>query len=253
MGYFAALAFLTVLPSPARKSAGTNLGRTFPYFPLVGLTIGVMLAVLNWLFSLVFAPVVVDALLVVSMIVVTGALHLDGLMDTCDGVLNPSSPQRRLEIMKDSRVGGFGVAGAIALLLLKFAALFSLSGDWRLLALLLAPVLSRWAMVYASIGFPYGRAQGGLGRLFLDSTGRWALITATIIAFILALLIGRMAGLILMLSILVITYGLAKFVMTRIPGLTGDVYGATSEICETAVLLLFPVVAAQLPAVLIGF
>jgi adenosylcobinamide-GDP ribazoletransferase len=199
MGYFAALAFLTVLPSPARKSAGTNLGRTFPYFPLVGLTIGVILAVLNWLFSIVFAPVVVDALLVVSMIVVTGALHLDGLMDTCDGVLNPSSPERRLEIMKDSRVGGFGVAGAVALLLLKFAALFSLSGDWRILALLLAPVLSRWAMVYASIGFPYGRSHGGLGRLFLDSTGRWALITATIIAFILALLIGRLAGLILML------------------------------------------------------
>ncbi|MCL5257602.1 MAG: adenosylcobinamide-GDP ribazoletransferase [Chloroflexi bacterium] len=242
-----ALGFLTVVPVPEGAGGAEEFGRSFPYFPVVGLFLGGVLVLLNYLLGLVFAPVVVNALLVVALVVLTGGLHVEGLMDSCDGILNSSPPERRLEIMKDSRVGAFGVLGAVSALLLKFATISVLAGDTRVVALLIAPVLSRWAMVFAALHFPYGRAGGGLGSLFLQTTGRNALLVATSLAVVLAALLWQVAGLLLLILVLLVTYGGAKFVMRRIPGLTGDVYGAINEVCEVVVLLAAPLVAAYLP------
>lgn len=242
-----ALGFLTVLPVPERAGGGEQFGRAFPYFPVVGLLLGGVLVVLNYLLGLVFAPVVVNALLVVALVVLTGGLHLEGLMDSCDGILNSSTPERRLEIMKDSRVGAFGVIGALSALLLKFAAISALGGDTRVVALLVAPILSRWAMVFAATHFPYGRTGGGLGAMFRQTTGRNALFVATLLAIALAAVLWQIAGLLLLILVLMATFGLAHFVMRRIPGLTGDVYGAVNEICEIAALLAAPLAAAYLP------
>ncbi len=147
----------------------------------------------------------------------TGGLHLDGLMDTCDGVFCVRSPEERLVIMRDSHVGAFGVLGAVCLLLVKFAALGALlAGDRQLLlgGLLVAPMLSRWAMVLAAVCFPYGRSGETLGSSFHRTVGPVQLAAT-------------------------LAYLVARFALSRLPGLTGDVYGAINEVIETLVLVTF--------------
>ena len=112
--------------------------------------------------SLILPSVVVNALLIVVLIILTGALHLDGFIDTCDGLAG-DSPQRRLEIMSDSQVGAFGIVGVCGLLLLKYVALLSLPDTLRLAGLLLMPALSRWTMAYAIFAFPCVSKTSGLG------------------------------------------------------------------------------------------
>lgn len=235
-----ALEFLTVLP--LRQQAGAEpdaFPRSVPFFPWVGLLLGLALVGLDFLLGAVLAPGVVNALLVVALMVLTGALHLDGLMDSCDGLLCAKPAEKRLEIMRDSRVGGFGVAGAVAVVLLKYAALGALIGPARPIGLLLAPTLARWAMVYAMVAFPYGRSQG-LGSMFRPAEGRRALLLATVAALLIAVVAGGWRGPGLLVLVWLGTWLVAKFTMARIPGLTGDVYGAVNEIGETLVLLAAP-------------
>ena len=121
--------------------------------------------------SRLFSAPMTAAFLVTTVVIVTRALHLDGLMDVCDGMFGGFTPERRLEIMKDSRVGAFGVVGGIIVLLLKYAALLSLltiaepGKEW---ALLIFPAISRWTMVVLLGSFPYVRSQG-LGSPFHSS------------------------------------------------------------------------------------
>ena len=231
----AALAFLTVVPA-GRRGPTEALSASLAYFPWVGLLLGLSLAGLNWILGAVFAPGVVDALLVLALVAITGALHLDGLMDSCDGLFGVRDSERRLEIMKDSRVGGFGVAGAATILILKYAAFGALLGSTKSVALILAPVLSRWAIVYAVVAFPYARPQG-LGTAFRPS-GRSEFFLASVSALAMALVLGRIWGLWLVLAAWLATWLVARMVLTRIPGLTGDVYGAINEVVEVVVLLL---------------
>ncbi|HAZ31950.1 MAG TPA: adenosylcobinamide-GDP ribazoletransferase, partial [Dehalococcoidia bacterium] len=102
------------------------MGRSIGYFPLVGLVLGAVLVGIDQLLGLFLPPLLVSALLVVSLILLTGALHLDGLMDTCDGFAVRSSAAERLRVMADSRVGGFGVVGVCCLILLKYISLITM-------------------------------------------------------------------------------------------------------------------------------
>jgi len=169
------------------------------------------------------------------MVIVTRALHLDGLMDVCDGIFGGFTPERRLEIMRDSRVGAFGVVGGVTVLLLKYAALLSLlvlaepGKEW---ALLLFPALSRWTMVVLLGVFPYVRAQG-LGTPFHGSGIKISTTVAGLTALAAAVLLGGFAGLGLLLGAM----ALALFMGWKM-ALTGDTYGATNEIIEMAVILV---------------
>src|SRR5579884_14151 len=146
----AAVRFLSVLPLPGRTQLFEK-DETRPrlvvgeaYFPLVGL----LLACLLWLLTLLLTPLVpqlaLAAVLVVGLVILTGGLHLDGLMDTCDGLLGGSTRERKLEIMRDSRVGSFGVLGGACILLLKFALFASVRVHAIPLALLLMLPTTRW-------------------------------------------------------------------------------------------------------------
>ena len=246
-GLAVAFGFLTVLPVPERawQSPG-SFGRAFAWFPLVGLVLGSLLAAVA-LAMLVVLPVSVVAALVLALsVLLTGGLHLDGLMDACDGLFCVRSPEERLAIMRDSHVGAFGVLGAGCLLLVKFAALSALVAgrrDLLIAALLLAPVLSRWAMVIATVCFPYGRTGESLGSTFRRTAGPVQLAAATLIAFLslpavcIAAHLSLWAGFTLFAGVAALTYGLARFALTRLPGLTGDVYGAINEVVEAALLV----------------
>lgn len=151
-----------------------EIGLSTVYFPIMGLGIGAALFGLDRLFDLFLPTALGSALLIVALVLLTGANHLDGFMDSCDGMVAGRSPQERLAIMRDSRVGSFGVIGVLCLLLVKYISILFLPGAWRMAALLLMPTLGRWSMVYAIFAYPAARREG-LGQSYKEHAnwGGW--------------------------------------------------------------------------------
>jgi len=228
-----ALGFLTVIPV-GRGASPQTLGRSIPFYPVVGLLLGLILAGADRLLG--FLPgAVVNGLLLVILALATGGLHLDGFIDTCDGLVGMKKPSQRWEIMKESRVGGFGVIGAVLLLLVKYAALGDL--PQRPEALILMPVIGRWVGVLAISAFPYAKPEG-LGRTFKDAARPGHFVLASLFALALSLALFRLEGLALMLGVGVLVSGLGLYLKGRFAGLTGDNYGALIEAGEAGFLLL---------------
>lgn len=233
-----ALYFLTRLPLPRRETTLEGVGEAAWAFPVVGMLIGLLLTGAAWLLGLIFPPIPSAALVLALWVAVTGALHLDGWVDCCDALLAARPPEVRLEILRDVHVGAFGVVGGVVLLLVKFAALASLpaGGGWPVL--FLAPAFGRWAMVYAIVRYPYARPQG-LGTALKERTGLRGLLIATGIALV-AVAVGRSwAGLLALAVAWGLTVLFSRWALGRLPGLTGDVYGALCELTETVVLLVW--------------
>jgi adenosylcobinamide-GDP ribazoletransferase len=239
--FIAALQFLTSIPVPGfRGVAPEKLGQATAYFPIVGLIIGLILVFLNWLLGLILPEPVVTALLIAALVILTGALHLDGLADTCDGVAGHKPVEERWQVMRDSRAGAFGIVGVIVVLLVKYIALNNVPSVFMTAVLLFMPTLSRWAMVYAIFAFRYAHREG-LGTAFKNAT-KWPQFTAaTILTLALALALYPLfsyTGLLIFGGILIITTGISFYLKYKFDGLTGDTYGAINEIGEVAVLLI---------------
>ena len=236
MGFWTALQFLTILPTPLRhEDTDKTAGQSLPYFPLVGLILGGILFGLNYGLSLVLPSAIVPALLIIALVILTGAHHLDGFIDTCDGVFAGKSKKERLAIMSDTKVGAFGIVGIVLLLLLKYTSLFSVSAI--LPALLLMPTLSRWTMVSMIFIFPYAK-NSGMGFSFKQGATWQRLAVATAIALVAAVVLLRWRGLAMMAILWLIAFGVSSYFSSRLGGLTGDNYGAINEISEVLVLLL---------------
>jgi adenosylcobinamide-GDP ribazoletransferase len=241
LSLLAAFQFLTLLPIKRNFSA-LQIGRSSVYFPVVGLVIGLILAASNYVFSLILPSAVVVVLLVAAMAVLSGALHLDGLADTLDGMAGHRTVEERLEIMRDSRVGGFGALGVALFLLIEYVSLNSIPGNLRLYILILAPVLGRWAMVNAIFVYPYARPSG-LGKAFKDAISWQRFVIATAIGLILSVVLFRVAGLAIMAGVWVIVTLASIYFKRQLNGLTGDTYGAINEIATVSVLLMVTMLA----------
>jgi adenosylcobinamide-GDP ribazoletransferase len=220
-----------------------ELGRSVGYYPLVGVALGLLLAGLDAGLGLLFPLGVRTALVLAAWVVVTGALHLDGFLDSCDGVLGGRTPEQRLEILRDERVGAFGLSAGVLLLLLKYAALSAVAAPGaltpnRAAALVLAPTFGRWGMAIVIGAFPYGRAQG-LGRTIKDHAGKREILLATGIALAVAVVGAGWVGVAVLAGVGLAAWGVARFALARLPGLTGDLYGAVCEVVETLALVLF--------------
>jgi len=241
LSFPAALQFLTSIPLPGRREVSPEeLGRATAYFPVIGLIIGLILAGLNWLLNLILPAAVVNALLIAILVAITGALHLDGFVDTCDGIAGHKTVEDRWRVMRDSRAGAFGIVGVVLLLLVKYASLNSIPETFMMATLLFMPVVSRWAMVYAVLAYPYARPSG-LGTAFKQNT-RWPQFTAaTLITLVVALALFpffSIMGLLLMCGIWITTVLFSIYLKRKFAGLTGDTYGAINEISEVMVLVL---------------
>jgi adenosylcobinamide-GDP ribazoletransferase len=235
----AAIQFLLVTPAFIKRSfSPQELGHSIGFYPLVGLILGLILVGANWLLGLFFPDLVRTAILLGVWVILTGAFHLDGFLDSCDGLLGGSDPEHRLQIMRDERVGAFALAGGILLMLIKFSALYSL--ETRPVALILAPVLGRWMISLAIVSFPYARREG-LGRAIKDHASRQQAILATIFTLSIAVGLGFFrpgwTGAAAIIASVFSTGLIVKFSLARLPGLTGDLYGAICEVAETSVLV----------------
>jgi len=235
----AAFQFLTIFPTIIRRMfSSREMGRAVAWFPLVGLVLGSLLYCVHSLVQIIFPANVSTALTLFVWVIFTRAFHLDGFMDTCDGLFGGFTPERRLEIMKDSRMGAFGIAGGVLILIIQYASLVS---SLNLLpALVLATTLGRWASPLVIYTFPYAR-EDGLGIEMKRNVGLKEVFLATLIAGIVSWFTLSWFGLALMLGAAALAFLIAFYVMRLLPGLTGDIYGTVTTMVETLVLLFFTV------------
>lgn len=236
--YFIALQFLTIVPLPFRvRCDEKDLGRAMALFPLAGLTIGLLLVGVDFVAGRLFPRPVTDLLLLATLAAVTGALHLDGLADVCDGLAARGGCERFLAVMKDSRTGAVGVVGLVLGLMLKYEALLQVPGNMKWGALLLFPMLARYGQVQTAVGARSAR-QDGLGAAFVASAGSFQLLAATIIALSLSWLVLGVRGLWPFLAVFLSTWLLKWWFHRRLGGVTGDVIGCISELNEILCLLV---------------
>jgi adenosylcobinamide-GDP ribazoletransferase len=228
----AALRFLTIVPIPGNwGTAEEDLARSVPWFPVVGLLIGGLAALVAWGLVQMAPPMVVAVLLIGVLLVCSGGLHLDGLADTADGLLSCRSRQRALEIMKDSRTGAMGAMALVMVLLAKFAALASLRPALVWPAVLLMPLAGRSMIVVQMALLPYAR-EGGLGAVFYRHRPRLAAIWAAVAFEAVAWGLLGLRGLATWGVCLAVTLAFAVYLKRKIGGATGDTLGALCEIVE---------------------
>lgn len=228
--FLTALALLTILHVSPRGSKFS--ARAVSFYPVIGLLIGLLLIAAAFVLRYVF-PVFLGAVLLVAVwAVVTGGLHLDGFADSCDGLFATAPPERRLEILRDVHLGAFGAAGLVLLLIAKVTAVASLS---TFAPLFLAPIMGRWAMVYA-MAYPPARREG-MAMMFRQGLSRHELLMATLFAAVCAALFGWL-GLALFTGSFIAASSIARLAASRLGGLTGDIYGMICESVELTALLI---------------
>ena len=238
-----AIAFLTILPVAPSGKAPTAPASA--YFPLAGLALGGMLAGLDVAARELLPLPVVGAILLAALLIATRAIHVEGFLDSCDGLLGGRDKEHRLQVLRDSRVGAFAVVGGVSLLLLKWTLLAYAPSSARIELLVLFPCLSRFGMLATMVAFKYARPQG-LGTSFEIGRSRWQLAVGFVIVAAAAGLFMGVGGLVLLVVSVSAAMALGWWVCRMIGGMTGDTYGAVNEVAEVAVLLL---AAALVPVI----
>lgn len=250
---FMALSYVTTLPTGKIKpQSEEDLKGLAGYLPWVGLILGTILSAVSLAFIVMGLDDLLGSILLgVLWLCLTGSIHMDGLMDTADGVFSHQPKERMLEIMKDSRVGNFGVLTGVCVLLIKIAAIKALWGGSLPVILLIAPIWGRLAEVFAIAKYPYAR-EDGKGKVWHDSTKfPKDVLVSSLMPFALSV------GLILTGQYYVITFCvlalilgpiISAYLARVIGGHTGDTYGAVVELCETNAMALLVIFSAFIGA-----
>lgn len=285
--FFIALQFLTRLKIVNQTEWSVeDFGKSVVAFPYVGLIIGLILALLYGILSPFIPLVPLMLILVIAEFLITGGLHADGLMDTSDGLFSGRERYRKLEIMKDSRIGSFGVVAFVFVTLLKWQLLTAIpTAEFIPMALIMMPLMSRWSLVLSIRSYPYAREQG-MGAAFANLAPKHVITYNTLSTFfmpIVILLIGVIlytllygvysifsiadVGYVVGLGVLVyatlgifqinivsmiITYIINRilnhYIVKQLGGTTGDTYGFVVEVTEVLLLLIYIIILSVLSA-----
>lgn len=219
---------------------GGGIGRASAYFPIVGLVVGAVGAVVLWAAAALSLPPSIGAgLAIIALVLATGAMHEDGLADSADGLGLTRPKEQTLEIMRDSRIGVFGVIAVVASLGFRWAALSAIavvSLGQAMLVLIAAAVISRAVMPVIMAALPPARSDGLAHDAGRPGAGH---VAACLFIAVIIVIVGLDIGLAFSAAIVAIIAvgGFAWFVQRRIGGQTGDVLGACQQIAEIAVLL----------------
>ena len=249
--FFIGLQFLTRI-SIVKQTVWTeeSFGKSVKFFPAVGAVLGICYAVPIFIFIYLTDcafPIFTGALGFFLNVVLTGGIHCDGLMDSADGLFSGREKDKMLEIMKDSRAGAFGVVSLVTVAALQISAIAELAKNFSMLlfvAVYAAPIIGRLAMVLAISIFPYARPEG-LGKAFskyaTPKTFLAALFETILLLLPLILLDVEifMTAIIALVAAIIFALYFGKYVMLKIGGLTGDIYGAVEFLAEVLVLIIF--------------
>ncbi len=236
--FFLALAFLTAIPvGPLLLPARPVLSRAAPFFPVVGLFIGLFLGGLAYLKLLIFPPGPVVVLTFMIEFALTRGLHLDGLADTIDGLAAGADRQRALQIMRDGAVGPLGTCALILFFLFKYAVLTALKPNLLIAAVTFLPMVGRWCLVLAGAVTTPARKEG-LGQSFIAELGLKEAAAATLVPvgllvvnriFYPSISLPLLAG---VLAAAIVSLLFIRVVSHLLGGATGDVLGAACLVAE---------------------
>lgn len=229
-----AAGFLTIIPVGRDSDGSSEISASFGWFPLIGFMLGALLAGADYLLASSTSNALRSTFVVLFLIVITGAVHLDGLADTADALGAGRDRVRALTILRDSRIGTFGAAAIFFVLALKIAALASATHS-RPAALYLAPGLARWAMVAVSYNVTYLREHGAGSRLL--GADKRNLRLASIVTIIALIPAGALLAIRATIVAILLVWILRSFYVGWLGGITGDLIGAAGEIIEAAALI----------------
>ncbi len=239
--FFSALTFLTTIPFKTQTNSIAPTASSLTYFPVIGYSIGAVLSAAQaLLFYIGFQNPAISAIIVVFLIFLTGGIHLDGLSDMLDGLCCGKEKEEALKIMRDPHAGAMGVIGIASAILLKFSLIAAINPRYLPLAFIFMAMLSRWSMVFLITFFPYVRQQGK-AKAFMDNKSIKYFVLATIFPTAIILLSLPIEGFLSMAVCCSTAYLVAKIASSKIGGITGDILGATNEICEIAVLIVLSI------------
>jgi len=228
-----AIAFLTRVPvGPATPLDARALSRAALWFPAVGLLVGGVLGGTRLLADLALDPAPATLLALLAAILVTGGFHEDGLADIADACGAHTARERRLEILKDPRVGTYGALAIAFMVLLPFAVLAPLSGEDVLRAALVAHVLGRWSTLPQSLAWPPARPEGS-GSL-VRATPLGVAVTTVLSVVVAIIAAGAGPGLLALAVAATITAALGATLARALGGVTGDSFGAVNKVVEVA-------------------
>mgnify|MGYP000930439061 FL=1 len=287
--FFIALQFLTRLKIVNQTEwSMEDFGKSVATFPFVGLIIGIFLTLIYFIFSQFLSPMPLMLIIVISEFLFTGGLHADGLMDTSDGLFSGREREKKLEIMKDSRVGSFGVVAFVFIILLKWQLLAAIpTPEFIPIILVMMPLMSRYTLILSIRSYPYAR-KSGMGQAFAVYAPKHVITCSTISTFcmpiiiclLLSLLYAIGLGITSILSIPFIPYSIALFglayalvglmeinifsmivsyiinriinhyIVKQLGGTTGDTYGFVVEVTEVLLLLVYIITLALLSSVM---
>lgn len=232
--FFSAASFLTIIPIPQRLYENADFKKAPAFFPVIGLLIGLICAGVSYISLMIFPVLIAGLISCAAMIKISGALHLDGLADSADGLLSSRSKNEMLEIMGDSRIGAMGATALVLIILLKVFCLIQLGSDmW--LAVLLAAVVGRTALIHIPLFFSPAK-EDGLG---VSTGSKFPYICAAswIASMIIAYASFGGQGILSVLFAILMIFVLNYFINRKIGGYTGDTLGATCEAAEVWTLL----------------
>jgi adenosylcobinamide-GDP ribazoletransferase len=232
-GFVSAVQFLSVIPlgKPGAFAPETMVS----WFPMAGLLLGGVTLCIDLMAGMFWPISVVSVLDALVLILLTGALHLDGVADTADGLYGRREPEKALVIMKDSRVGAMGLVAVVAMLGVKTTALAACQSD-RWLFLLVIPALARGGTLFGFRLLPYGRPEGGTGHALFDHPLGLRDFWGVGLAAVMVALAGW-RGILVILAFASVTIGMLLFYKRRMGCITGDMLGAMIETTEAALFL----------------
>jgi len=239
--FWTAVTLLTRLPAPHLKGFQEDwLARSAPYFPVVGLIVGLLAAAVHRLAAFLWPEPVPAVLTLAAAAWLTGGLHEDGWADLFDGLAASRAgqePQRMLEAMKDSRIGSTGALALVLLLLGKLGAIVLLPAPRVAAALVAVHVLSRWSSLPLLWKLPYARPEGGMARALAGGVSGARLLSGTLVAVLIVAAALLWTSLPALAVAAIATLGAGLFFKRRLGGITGDCLGATNQLVELGVLL----------------
>jgi adenosylcobinamide-GDP ribazoletransferase len=235
--------FLTIIPLPSRLIPGTipsTFSMALRWFPVVGFLLGLGLVAIDQVLEHLFAPLVLNLIILSLYVLVTGGLHQDGLADTVDALAGGTTPEHRLEIFRDSHIGALGATGLVLSLGLRYAGLMALPVGLRELVLLCMPAVGRWSMVVGVWRAVYPRVEGLAAAFIRNNSFVDVLVASLVVTIGVGVIFAPAAAVVVVCVGYLLVRSYVWWISRKIGGITGDILGSINEGVEIVFVLCAP-------------